>query len=69
MLLHFQPRKTTESTTSNANVTDTDLELLRIFKDGIPCHSHIIPESIKNLQLVKQRSNEVMTGYCRVSTI
>lgn len=55
-----------ETQTKNKAVGVVDLELMRIFKYGVPCDSHILPKSIKNLPEVKNRKNEIMTGYCRV---
>lgn len=51
---------------NNKAIKQSEFELLRIFKNGIPCRSHILPKSIKNLPEVKNRKNEVMLGYCKV---
>lgn len=48
-------------------IKDSDLELFDIFRYGIPCNSHILPNSIKEHPPVKNRKNEIMTGYCQVN--
>ncbi|CAG9840072.1 unnamed protein product [Diabrotica balteata] len=35
-------------------------------KLGIPCKSHILPTSIKELKAVDFRKNEIMIGFCKV---
>ncbi|XP_066151045.1 Ig-like V-type domain-containing protein FAM187A isoform X2 [Euwallacea fornicatus] len=41
-------------------------KLFKIFKYGIPCQSHILPNVVKTLPEVQGRKNEIMTGYCKV---
>lgn len=43
-----------------------DIEMLHIFKYGIPCRSHILPQSIKNNIHIKQRKSEILTMFCKV---
>lgn len=52
----------------NNSVLPIHIELVKVFQYGIPCSSYILPQSIKNLEQVRNRSNEVMVGYCKVST-
>lgn len=51
---------------SEINLSPEDIEILKIFKFGIPCHSHILPDSIKNNKIVQTRPNEMLTSYCKV---
>lgn len=47
-------------------ISDKDLELITIFQNGLPCDSHILPESVQNIPQIKNRRNEIMLGYCKV---
>lgn len=47
-------------------IPEVDLELLEIFKTGIPCKSHVMPKSIRRLGQVQGRKDEIMTGFCKV---
>ncbi|XP_065171309.1 uncharacterized protein [Atheta coriaria] len=50
----------------NNSVLPIHIELVKVFQYGIPCSSYILPQSIKNLEQVRNRSNEVMVGYCKI---
>lgn len=52
--------------TAHHKVTNLDLEYFHIFKYGIPCKSHILPESIERLHEISSRNSEVMVGFCKV---
>ncbi|XP_050294335.1 uncharacterized protein LOC126734672 isoform X1 [Anthonomus grandis grandis] len=41
-------------------------ELFKIFKYGIPCHSHILPVELKENPAVQARKNEIMMGFCQI---
>ncbi|CAG9564294.1 unnamed protein product [Danaus chrysippus] len=56
-------------TTFKSNMTNSDEESSKLFKvypDGIPCRSRILPPSIRKMMSVQQRPNEIMLGLCRV---
>ncbi|XP_074037052.1 uncharacterized protein [Leptinotarsa decemlineata] len=55
----------TNETDNAQKITNVDLELFDVFQFGIPCVSHILPKSIKELPQVKSRRNEIMVGYCK----
>ncbi|KAH0808598.1 hypothetical protein GEV33_014190 [Tenebrio molitor] len=60
------PRNQTEEI-ETVNIPQQHYELLRIFKFGIPCKSHILPHSLKKLHHVTGRKNEIMSGYCKIN--
>ncbi|XP_049818643.1 uncharacterized protein LOC126264486 [Aethina tumida] len=41
------------------------VQLLKVFQYGIPCNSHLLPNSIKSLPQVEKRKNELLIGYCK----
>ncbi|XP_071054393.1 uncharacterized protein [Onthophagus taurus] len=55
-----------ENTSACVNCKEIELDLLKIFEGGMPCESHILPSSFKNLPDVKERTGEIMVGYCKV---
>lgn len=57
----------TEKLESEDKIEKIDLEMFTIFKFGIPCNSHILPEAVKKLPQLMARRNELMTGYCKVN--
>nr|XP_032519972.1 Ig-like V-type domain-containing protein FAM187A isoform X2 [Danaus plexippus plexippus] len=57
------------TTNFKSNMTKSDGESSKLFKvypDGIPCRSRILPPSIRNTPSVQERPNEIMLGLCRV---
>lgn len=52
---------------TDVKISEKDLEILKIFKYGVPCDSHILPQSVKDIPHVKNRKNEIMLGYCKVT--
>lgn len=46
--------------------SDKDSQILKLFEEGIPCDSHTLPQSIRNIPQIKNRKNEIMLGYCKV---
>lgn len=55
-------------TTTNLSIK-TDLELLDMFEEGIPCRSQLFSEHTRGLKEVSDRSSEVMMAYCKVIDI
>ncbi|XP_018318660.1 uncharacterized protein LOC108732390 isoform X2 [Agrilus planipennis] len=53
--------------TLKSDESGSGFELFTIFKLGIPCQSHILPSSIKYLDEVQNRKNEIMIGFCKKS--
>ncbi|RZC39990.1 hypothetical protein BDFB_005856 [Asbolus verrucosus] len=51
--------------TPTVQIPKEHYELLQIFKFGIPCSSHILPRSLKKINEVVNRKNEIMSGYCK----
>lgn len=48
------------------NISSEDMEILRVFKYGVPCRSHILPHLFKNIAEVGSRPSEMLTGLCKV---
>lgn len=48
------------------HLSQQDRQFLQIFKYGIPCRSHILPSSLRNIKYIRERQSEIMTGYCKV---
>lgn len=50
---------------TSLHVSKVDMELIKMFKFGIPCRSHILPRSLAILPKIAQRKDEIMTGFCK----
>lgn len=65
-----------EQRRSNANNTNEvqttkvipkdEMDLLKIFREGIPCQSYILPQAMKQIPEVQERNTQIMIGYCKV---
>ncbi|CAG2068793.1 unnamed protein product, partial [Timema podura] len=63
---------TTTSITIDATQENIDdqmkesIEILKLFKKGIPCRSPLLPEKLRNLPQISGRQSEIITGFCKV---
>lgn len=57
------------TTNGSVELSPVDMEFLHIFKYGIPCRSHILPKTIKDIPIIRDRKSELMVGYCKVTNI
>jgi hypothetical protein len=63
--------KSSNETSANQTartVKKETMQIMTLFKKGIPCRSSLLPPEIQPIPTILTRKSEVMTAFCKVST-